>query len=124
MTEDLFYKYLNFITIEVDRYVKDRYVNDDELLSFSVEIANFKDRVKKSNLGNELKKMVDELTYNYTYKKIKRSAAFNFIMWIGIGSLISYLYDQRKQDNRLSDLQQLKSQANSIIMHMKMHYSN
>jgi len=122
MTEELCYKYLNFVTIEVERYVSDKSVEDDELIAFAIEIENFKKKVNNSSLDNELKKRVDELAYKYTRKQVKRSSALSFVTELTLSFWIVFLLNRKKQNNRIEDLEQLKSQANTLMLYMKMNY--
>jgi hypothetical protein len=120
MTEELCYKYLVFIVTEVERYLQDNKVTDDELTQFSIEIGNFKEKVLSSNIDSELKKRVSELDFKYTQKQIERSGWMKLFMIITFGSIARLYYN--KKDDRNSNLANLKSQANTLMLFMKMNY--
>ncbi|HEY0029111.1 MAG TPA: hypothetical protein VGC65_00020 [Bacteroidia bacterium] len=121
MNEELCYKYLNFIVVEVERYMVDNKITDDELIQFSIEIGNFKEKVVQSNMPLELKTKVATLSYTYSAKQLKTAARKSLFQSI-ITGMWSETLQHESADNRIEDLAILKSQANSMMLYMKMNY--
>jgi hypothetical protein len=114
MTLELCLKYLNFVVVEVERYIKDQRVTDEELLQFGIEIENFKKRVIDSNLDLEIKSRIQNITYTYTPNKIKRNRAFIFFLIFTFG-IWGHIYKHKSQENKAIALETIKSQANKLL---------
>ena len=100
---------------------KDDKVTDDELIQFSIEIANFKEKIESSNMNSDLKKMVTELKFNYTPDQIEGSGWMRMFM-IPILGWFARSYYNKQRDDRKYALAGLKSQANAMMLYMKTNY--
>ena len=114
-------KYLNFVSDECERHLLDGNVSDDELNQLIIEFNRFRERITESNLPEEIKKEIRELTFDYNVNKVKRSS-FLIILSILTFGTVGYLLASKRQSNRIRTLENLQQSVSSLEFKIKLNY--
>ena len=78
MTEEMVIKYLEFLKTECLRYSKDKFVDENELQLFKLELTKFKTLLEKSQLNQNLKDKIDLIDFDISEPKFR---GFNLIAY-------------------------------------------
>lgn len=122
MDINLCVKYLDFLDIQINRFLEDGIVDDDELESMNIELIKFKTLVKKSNLPSEIKINLQSLSFEYSPIKLKLSFFVIILLIITIGCW-TYIYDRFQQKKRENNLLHFKDQVRAISNDLKLNYN-
>lgn len=114
-------KYLDFVSRECERYLMDRRVTDEELISLIVELERFKEKCRTSKLPNELKSNILDLKIDYTEKGVERSSWYTLAAFATFGAwtLLIHYRQQRKRKQTLSDI---RFDTSRLSSHVKLNY--
>ncbi|MCR9173504.1 MAG: hypothetical protein NXI10_13470 [bacterium] len=122
MTLETCIKYLDFVANECTRYLNDRRVTDDELISLVIEMQRFQEKCLASDLPEEIKEKIAEIKLNYSIKKVERSTKYLIVAFITFGSWALLLY-YRQQAKRKQILNEIKFDTSRLASSIRMNYS-
>lgn len=114
-------KYLNFVSHECERHLRDGQVSDEELIQLIIEFQRFQDKTRNSQLPDEIKVKISDIKLNYTLKGVERgnwyfiAALLTFGAWAGLISL-------RKQSKRKRTLNDLKFDTSRLSSFIRLNY--
>lgn len=114
-------KYLDYVSQECERLLRDGQVTDEELLHLIVEFERFQNQIRESELPDELKSKVSAIKLNYTFKEVERgkwSMALGFLT-LGAWAIIIHM---RKQSNRKQTLNDLKFDTSRLSSFVTLNY--
>ena len=114
-------RYLDFVNKECDRFLDDDRVTDDELNQLIIEFQRFQQRVSESGLPEPVKNRIAGLTVDYSRAQIERGYWYMFAVLLTLGLMVIFLYFWRQQKRKRA-LANLKSEASSALMFIKMNY--
>lgn len=114
-------RYLDFVNKECDRFLDDGQVTDDELNQLIIEFQRFQQRVSESGLPEPVKNRIAGLNVEYSRAQIERGYWYMFAVLLTLGLMVIFLYFWR-QKKRKRALANLKSEASSALMFIKMNY--
>ncbi len=107
------YKYVEFLNIECDRYLKDRKIDENEIHQLKIELDKFLKEVNKSDLPVEIKNKMANLKLEYEFN--------------GKGEYVEILgrwnFGKNRRQRKLNKMvEDFKHQINGIPMFIKMNY--
>lgn len=114
-------KYLDFVSGECNRYLKDGNVSDDELVNFIIELERFKEKCINSILPEELKLKISELKISYTIKGVERGTWYLVAAFASIGSW-AFLIHMRQQAKRKQILNEIKFDTSRLSSFIRLNY--
>lgn len=114
-------KYLDFVNKECDRFLDDNRVTDDELNQLIIEFQRFQQQVADSELPEPVKNRIGGMTIDYSRAQIERGYWYMFAVLLTLGLMVIFLSYWR-QLKRKRALVNLKSEASSALMFIKMNY--
>lgn len=115
-------KYLDFVSIESIRHLKDREITDDELISLIIELQRFQEKCLNSNLPEELKLKISEIKLNYSIKGVERGGWFLVAAFVTFGTWALIIY-YRQQSKRKETLQGIQFDTSRLASFIRMNYS-
>ncbi len=114
-------KYLDFVSAECERHLRDGKVTDDELNQLIIEFTRFQGKVKESDLPEELKTEIEVIQFDYTFKKVKRNSLILIITILTFGAW-GYILAERRQSERKNALNELKQNASSLAFRVRLNH--
>lgn len=114
-------KYLDFVSNECNKHLKDGNVTDDELINLIIEIQRFKEKCLDSELPQEIKSKLSEVNIHYTIKKVERSTWFLFAAFVTFGSWAILMY-WRQQAKRKQVLNDIKFDTSRLSSSLRINY--
>lgn len=121
MTLETIHKYLKFISDECDRHLRDGEVNYDEINQLSIELERFIKKVNESDLSNEIKFQINELSFETDNKKTRKSCIRSFLSsLLQINESSTEISYYTTQSWRKEDLKKLRGDASNISLKLKM----
>jgi hypothetical protein len=112
-------KFLHYLAGELDRYLDDGQVTDNEMMQFINEWNNFKNRIDESLLPESIKNRFNELDFRYSIKKIKRSYTYFLFAFLTLG-LWAVFIRYRNNRNRIFALGGIRNDLNRIFTELKL----
>ncbi|HET6991304.1 MAG TPA: hypothetical protein VFJ43_08280 [Bacteroidia bacterium] len=114
-------KYLTFVASEADRYLGNGGATDDHVVRMTAELNKFKKDCAESNLPQVLKNEISLMRFDYDSTTVNRSLWLLVACFLtfGIWAIIIYFKGQAVRKERLEEI---KYQANSLAMKIKMNY--
>lgn len=114
-------KYLNYVSQECERLLRDGQVTDEELMHLIIEFERFQNQVRESVLPEELKSKVSEIKLNYTLKGVERGKWFIVAAFLTFGAWAIIIH-MRKQSNRKQTLKDLKFDTSRLSSFVTLNY--
>lgn len=114
-------KYLQYVSHECERYLRDGRVTDEELVDLVIEFERFQEQVGESDLPSEIKSGIGELEFDYSIKRIERGTWFLVVAFLTFGSWAIFLSWQ-KQAKRKEVLRLLKFDASRLSTFIQLNY--
>lgn len=114
-------KYLDFIALECERYLKSGQITDDKLIQLIVEYKRFVSQVETSSLDDEIKNKLKELSFDYTIRKVNRGTNFLILAFLTFGTWALVLH-YKKQSKRKNILKLMIFDARSISSWLTLNY--
>lgn len=114
-------KYLDYVSLECDKRLKDGQVSDDELVNLIVEFQRFQEKIQQSELPDEIKEKVLAIKLNYSMKGVARSQWFLIAAFLSFGSWAIIMHF-RKQSKRKQALNLLKFDASRLASFLRLNY--
>jgi hypothetical protein len=114
-------KYLDFVSKECERHLMDGNVSDDELNQLIIEFQRFQNKIKESNIPEELKSEIQGFKFDYNSKKVKRSILILIVSILTFGSW-GYLIEMKRQKKRKETLEDLKRNSSTLGFKIKLNY--
>jgi hypothetical protein len=113
MTIETCYNYFVFLNSECDRYLKDHYIDENEIHQLKIELDRFLIEASKSELPLELKSIIGELKLDYQFKGSREYLP-----------LLGHFYFGRKRRERLLKrrVEEFNYQIKGLPMYLKMNY--
>lgn len=112
--------YLNYVSSECDKYLKEEQVNDDQLVNLIIEFQRFQEQTLVSDLPDELKKQLAEIKLDYSIKGVERSQYFVIIAFLTFGSWAIFL-NMRRQAKRKQAVNNLKFDTSRLASWMQLN---
>ena len=75
-------KYLGYIIIECDRILEDEKVSGHELVHLITELQLFKERIKKSELDEEIKHNISKFKLDYTISGVEHTERYRTLGYL------------------------------------------
>ena len=113
--------YLEYVSRECDKHLKDNQVTDDELVNLIIEFERFQDQTRKSELPEEIKNKILEIKLNYSIKGVERGNWYLMAAFLTFGSWAIFIH-MRKQSNRKQALNLLKFDSSRLSSFIKFNY--
>lgn len=113
-------KYLQFLTNECDKYLKDLDISDDELLSMGTEIQRFKKQCNESNLPLNLLEKINKIDFKYNRSDLQKTKYIMLIAILTLG-IFGYMLHMKQRIKRENALINLKSQISGLPVFIKMN---
>jgi hypothetical protein len=117
-TEEL-EKYLHYLAGEIDRYLNDGQVTDNEMIQFINEWNSFKNKVDQSLWSEALKNRFHELDFRYSVKTTERGFVYFLMAFLTLG-LWALVLRYRNNRNRIFVLGGLRNDLNRIFIELKL----
>jgi len=114
-------KYLDYVSEECNRHLKDGQVTDDELVHFIIELDRFKDKCVSSQLPDELNSKILDLKISYTIKGVERGTWYLIAAFATFGSW-AILIHMRQQSKRKQILNEIKFDTSRLSSYIKLNY--
>lgn len=114
-------KYLDFVSNECSRHLKDGRVTDDELINLIIELQRFKEKCLDGELPQEIKSKIFEIKMNYTIKKVERGTWFLVAAFATFGSWAILMY-WRQQSRRKEILNDIKFDTSRLSSFVRINY--
>lgn len=111
-------KFIEFITTEIDKSLKKRFIDDNSIIHLTAELNNLKEKVNNSELPNNIKSSIDNLNTKYSIRKVERNSKAILIFALTFGAWY-ILYYWRQQATRKKYLIELRHQTNDILYKIK-----
>ena len=113
MTKDKFDQFVKYLISEIDKYMQNRNVSDQEMIAFINEFSNFKSKTAESDLPESVKSEIGNLEFNYSVGKIERSYTYFFLAYLSLG-LWAFIMRNRRKRNRLDALGAIRNNLNKV----------
>lgn len=115
MTEEIMYKYLNFLKYECTRHSNDNYIKDDEINQLEIEIEKFLKELKSSSISNQMKSAILKLDFNLNENNHHKSK----YLWLKLlGGFFGKEFS--KQSNRENRFEKLSNDIDNLIIELKL----
>jgi len=114
-------KYLNYVSEECDRHMRNGQVTDEELKHLIIELQRFKDKSAESSMPDEIKSKISDIELKYTLKGVERGYWGLALAIITFGAWAIFLH-MRKQANRKHTLKLIKFDTSRLSSFIKMNY--
>jgi hypothetical protein len=115
-------KYLNFVSNECSKHLKDKEVTDDELTSLIVELQRFKDTCVYSQLPQEVKTKVSAIRIDITLKEAGRGTWYALVDRFTFG-IFTRFNSSRQPSQRRKILDDIRYDTASLASFTRLHYS-
>ncbi len=113
-------KYIDFLSSECDRFLKNRKVTEEEVLKMRNELLRFKDLTNASGLSPEIIKRVNEL--NLTYEVSEKSEYFKVLALATLGYWY-IIYENRKARKMENCMHDFKGQVSELSLFLKLNFN-
>ncbi|TNE70825.1 MAG: hypothetical protein EP333_09855 [Bacteroidetes bacterium] len=114
-------RYLDFVSQECERHLRDGQVTDDELVNLIIEFQRFQESVNASNLPEEIKSKISQIELNYSIQRVERGTYYMIVAVLTLGSWAIILH-MIKQARRKQILNGIKFDASRLSSHIKLNY--
>ncbi|PHR42443.1 MAG: hypothetical protein COA32_17490 [Fluviicola sp.] len=114
-------KYLDFVSQECERYLRDGRVSDEELINLIIEMKRFKEKSENSNLPTELKSKISDLKLDYTVQRVERGSWYILAAFASFGAW-SVLIHFRQQSKRKQTLSEISFDASRLSSFIRFNY--
>ena len=114
-------KYLNYVSQECERHLRDKQVTDDELSNLIIQFQRFQDKTAKSNLPDEIKTKISDIKLNYSLKNVERGTWFLIAAFLTLGSW-GVVISMNKQKKRKEALTGLKFDTSRLASNIRLNY--
>ena len=110
-------KYLDYVSQECHRHLKDGRVTDDELINLIIGLQLFKEKCTDSQLPFEVKSKISDIEMNYTIKGVERGTWYLIAAFSTLGSwaILIHLRQQSKRKQTFKEIQFDTSRLSSFI---------
>lgn len=113
--------YLDYVSNECEKYLKDGQITDDELVNLIIEFQRFQEKINQSELPEEIKSNVSEIKLGYSIKEVERGDWYLMIAFLTFGSWAIFIH-LRKQSKRKQALNLLKFDVSRLSSFIKFNY--
>ncbi len=113
--------YLDFVSQECEKHLRDGQVTDDELINLLIEFQRFQSEIKQSMLPEEIKNRIVEIKLDFSITSVERSNWYLIAAFLTIGSW-AILIQMRKQSKRKQALNWLKFDTARLSSFIKLNY--
>lgn len=115
MEKGMLIKFISYLIGEVDQYLTDGVVTEDEMVLLINEWNNFKKQVEESDLPETIKTKINQLNFDYALKDLERSYLYFIIALLTLG-IWAIIVRTRKKRNWLHALGEMRSDLNILLM--------
>lgn len=113
--------YLDYVSHECDRHLRDGQVTDDALVNLIIEFQRFQDKTKHSELSEDIKNKISEIKLEYSITGVERGNWYLIAALLTFGSW-AMLIHLRKQAKRKQSLSLLKFDASRLSSYIRLNY--
>lgn len=121
MSTETCINYLDFVSHECDKHLRDNQVTDDELVNLIIEFQRFQEKTMQSELPEEIKNKISEIKLDYSIKGVERGNWYLMVAFLTFGSWAIFIH-MKKQTKRKQALNLLKFDASRLSSFIKFNY--
>lgn len=114
MEKGMLIKFISYLVGEIDQYLTDGVVTEDEMVLLINEWNNFRTKVENSDLPETIKTKISQLGFDYALKDLKRSYLYFIIALLTLG-IWAIIVRTRKKRNWLHSLGEMRSDLNILL---------
>lgn len=114
-------KYLDFVSTECERHLRDGEVTDDELINLIIEFQRFQNKTMLSELPEEIRSKISDIKLDYTIKGVERGNLYFVAAFLSFGAWASII-SMRKQAKRKETLELLKFDTSRLASFIRLNY--
>jgi hypothetical protein len=120
MNKETCIKYLDYVSQECEKYLRDSQVTDDELVNLIIEFQRFQDKTLQSQLPEEIKNKIAEIKLDFSIKQVERGNWYLIAAFLTFGSWAIFIH-MRKQAKRKEALNMMKFDVSRLSTFIKLN---